>query len=124
RKSGNQRLAFAGFHLGNFALVQDHAADELDVEMTLTERALGRFAEGGKGSNQKVIERSAFRGLLLELFGSRFQGFVGKRFQLLLQRVDRLNPRLIAADTPLIRGSKQLAGDSADHSGALLDVGR
>ena len=37
RQGSDQRLAFAGLHLGDRALVQDHAADELDVEMALPE---------------------------------------------------------------------------------------
>ena len=35
RQRGDQGLAFAGLHLGDLALVQDHAADELHVEMAL-----------------------------------------------------------------------------------------
>ena len=42
RQRRHQRLAFAGLHLRDAALVQDHAADELDVEMPLPERALRR----------------------------------------------------------------------------------
>src|SRR5207244_11266172 len=44
RQRRDQRLAFAGLHLRDPSLVQDHAADELYVEMPLTERALGRLA--------------------------------------------------------------------------------
>ena len=35
RKRRHQRLAFAGLHLRDAALVQDHAADELNVEVPL-----------------------------------------------------------------------------------------
>src|ERR1043165_6492053 len=35
RKRRDQRLAFAGLHLGDLAFVQDHAADQLHVEMAL-----------------------------------------------------------------------------------------
>ena len=35
RKRCHQRLAFAGLHLGDVALVQHHAADQLHVEMAL-----------------------------------------------------------------------------------------
>jgi hypothetical protein len=44
RQRGDQRLAFAGLHLGDLALMQDHAAHQLHVEMALAERALRRLA--------------------------------------------------------------------------------
>ena len=52
---GDQRLAFAGLHLGNPALVQHHAADELDVEVALAERALAGLAHGGESRHQNVV---------------------------------------------------------------------
>ena len=66
RQRRDQRLAFAGLHLGDPAFVQDHAADQLHVEMALAERALGGFAHGGEGRHQNVVERLAFGELLLE----------------------------------------------------------
>ena len=115
RQRGDQGLAFAGLHLGDLALVQDHAADQLHVEMALAERALGRLAHGGEGRHQDVVERGAVGDLLLELGGARLERLVGERLQLLLQRVDRGDPRLIAANPPLIGGAEQLAGNGADH---------
>ena len=102
--------------------MQDHAADELDVEMTLAQRALRRFADGREGRNQNVIERDAFRDLLLELVGPGFQRIVRKAFQFLFERVDLADPGQIAADTPLIGGSKQLAGNGADHAGGAPNL--
>ena len=67
----DQRLAFAGLHLGDLALVQDHAADELHVEVALAERALGRLAHGGEGGHEDVVERGAFVDLLAEFGGAR-----------------------------------------------------
>ena len=60
-KRRDQRLAFAGLHLGDLAFVQDHAADQLHVEMALAERALGGLAHGGEGGNQNVVERQCLR---------------------------------------------------------------
>ena len=40
RQRRHQRLAFAGAHLGDLALVQRHAADELHVEVAHLQRAL------------------------------------------------------------------------------------
>ena len=58
---GDQRLAFAGLHFGDFALVQHHAADQLHVEMAHIEHAAPGFADHGEGFDQQVVERCALR---------------------------------------------------------------
>ncbi len=73
RERGDQRLAFAGLHLGDLALVQDHAALELDVEVALAERPLGALAHRGEGLGQQVVERFALLQALAELDGLAFQ---------------------------------------------------
>ena len=67
RERRDQRLALAGLHLGDAALVQDHAADELHVEVPLADRALGRLAHGRERRHQDVVERRAVGELLLEV---------------------------------------------------------
>ncbi len=118
RQRGDQRLAFAGLHLGDLAFVQDHAADELNVEVALAERPLGGFAHGGEGRHQQVVELGAVGDLLLEVLGAGLEGLVGERRDLLLQGVDLIDPRLIAANPPVIGRAEQLAGNGADHTGA------
>ncbi len=120
RKRGDERLAFAGLHLGNLAFVEDHSADQLDVEMPLPERALGSFPNGRKGRDQDVVERGAFGHLLLEFFGARPERVVRQRLELFFEFVDLVHPRLIAADPPVVGGTEQLAGDGADHPWKLL----
>ncbi len=127
RQRRDQGLAFAGLHLGDLALVQDHAADELHVEMALAEGALGGLAHGGEGRHQEVVELGAVGDLLLEFVGAGAQRLVGELLDLRLQGVDGVDARLIAADAPVVGGTEQLAGDSADHrellnflAGALL----
>ena len=66
RQGRDEGLAFAGPHLGDRALVQHHAADELDVEMPLAEGALGRLAHRGEGRHEDVVEALAGRELRLE----------------------------------------------------------
>ena len=73
RQRRDQRLALAGLHLGDAAFVQDHAADQLHVEVPLTDRPLGRLAYGGEGRHQQVVERCALGELLLERVGARAQ---------------------------------------------------
>ena len=122
RKSGDQRLAFAGLHFRDLALVQHHAADELDVEVALTERALGSFPHGGEGRHQNVVKRGAFTKLLFEFVGASAQFLVGKFLQFRFQRIDGVDARPIGADAAVIRGTEQLAGDSADHRFIFLPI--
>ena len=49
RQGGDQRLAFAGLHLGDLALVQHDAADELHVEMPHFQHAPAGLAHHGEG---------------------------------------------------------------------------
>ena len=61
RQRRHQRLALAGAHLGDLAVVQHHAADQLHVEMAHAERALARFAHHREGFRQQLVERLAAR---------------------------------------------------------------
>ena len=97
--------------------MQDHAADELDVEMALAERALGGFAAGGESRYQDIVERLAVLELLLELGGARTQRLVGELFQLLFQRVDLRDARLVGLDAALVGRAENLAGERANHAG-------
>ncbi len=116
---GNQGLAFAGLHLGDVALVQHHAADQLDVEMALAERALGGLADGGEGRHQEIVERLALGDLRLELGGPGLQRLVRQRRDLRLQGVDGADPGLITLDPPVVGGAEELAGERADHAEIL-----
>ena len=120
RKRRHQRLAFAGLHLGDVALVQHHAADQLHVEMALAERALGRLAHRGEGRNQDVVERLALGELLAELGGARLQRLVRQGGDLGLERVDGVDAGLVSLDPPVIGGTEKLAGERADHAKFLF----
>jgi len=76
RKRCDQRLAFAGLHLGDVALMQHHAADQLHIEMALAKRALGGLAHGGECRHQDVVERLARGQVFAELLGARLQRLV------------------------------------------------
>ncbi len=73
RQGGDQRLAFTGLHFGDLALVQDHAADQLHVEMAHVEDAAAGFADHGEGFDQEVVERGALGDSFFE-----FNGFGGQ----------------------------------------------
>ena len=55
----DERLAFAGAHLGDLALVQHHAADQLHVEVPQAQRAARGLADDGERLGQHVVERLA-----------------------------------------------------------------
>jgi hypothetical protein len=120
RERRHQRLAFAGLHLGDIALVQHHAADQLDVEMPLAEGALGRLADGGEGRHQDVVERLALGELLAEFAGARFQRLVRQLRDLGLKRVDGVDAGLISLHPPVVGGAEKLAGERADHANSCL----
>ena len=67
RQRRDQRLAFAGAHLGDLAVVQHHAADQLHVEVAHLQRALAGLAHDGEGFGQQLVERRAVGDALLEL---------------------------------------------------------
>jgi hypothetical protein len=68
--------------------VQDHAADQLHVVVTLAEHAARRFADGRKGGLENAVERRAFGDLLAKFVGARPQCVVTERLELFLHGVD------------------------------------
>jgi len=115
RQRGDQRLAFAGFHLGDIAFVQNHAADQLHVEVPLAEGTLGRLAHGGEGRDQQVVKALSSRDLLAEFGGAGLQRFIGQRDEFRFEGVDGVDAGLVGLDTPVIGGAEKLAGERADH---------
>jgi hypothetical protein len=57
RQGRDQRLAFAGAHLADLAVVQRYAANQLNVEMAHVERAFSGFAHHCEGFGQYFFER-------------------------------------------------------------------
>src|SRR5690348_3308210 len=117
-KRGDERLAFAGLHFGNFAFVQDHAADELDVEMAHAEFAAASFANEGEGRDEygleRVLEPHAIIGVLevgafefggdlgLQLGSLDAEIFVGEPLHFGLEGVDGGDERLELFDVALV----------------------
>ena len=61
----HQRLALAGLHLADLALVQHHAADQLHVEVPHLHRAPPRLAHHGERLGQYLVQRLPLRRGLL-----------------------------------------------------------
>ena len=114
-KRGDQRLALAGAHLGDAAIVQHHAADELDVEGPHAEhaarppRARWRRPGTSRSSSEAPLATSA-----PELVGAGGELGVGKRLELVFHGVDRLHPRPGRLDAAIVGGTEDLAGDDAE----------
>jgi hypothetical protein len=120
RQGGDQRLAFAGLHLGDLALVQDHAALELHIEVALAERALGRLAHHGEGLDQEVVQGLALGQPLAEFRRLGTQLLVAELGKLRLECVD-LRHRLVEAfDDAIIGCAEQASGQRPQHEN--LDI--
>ena len=101
RQRRHQRLALAGAHLGDAALVQRDAADELHVEVAHPERAPRGLAHHGEGFGQKLVERLACLQALAEFVGL---GAAGPRRS---ERLDRRLRGALAARDVAAEGAQQ-----------------
>jgi len=106
RQRRRQRLALAGLHLGDRAVVQDHGADHLDVEMAQAERALGGLARQRKALVQQLVEGLAVAGALAQVVGLLAELLVGEQLELGLERVDALDPLRVALVLPGLAEAK------------------
>ena len=97
RQRGDERLAFAGDHFGDVAVVQDHAADHLHVVMPHADEAAAALAADGEGLDQDVVERFARLQPSAELDGLLPQLLIGHRLILRFQRVDRVDLAAVTA---------------------------
>ena len=59
RQRGGEGLAFAGAHLGDLAVVEHHAADQLHVEVAHAVDPLAGLADDRKGFGQQRVEALA-----------------------------------------------------------------
>ena len=99
RQRGDQRLAFAGAHFGDLAVVQRHAAHQLHVEVAHRQRALAGLAHHGKGLGQHGVQ-------LLAVGDARLAA-------------RRSCPCSASSDSAAIAGSSALI--SPDHLSVLLE---
>ena len=117
---GDQRLAFAGLHLGDLAAVEDHAADHLDVEMPHVERAAPGLADDGEGLGQQIVERLAVGQPRAEFRGLGAQLLVGELPDLRLDGVDRDHERREPFQFALVLRAYDFREESVDdHAGEL-----
>ncbi len=150
-KGGDEGFAFAGLHFGDLAGVEDHAADELDVEVTHVDGAAGGFANDGEGLGHEVVEGGFFGGVdgvanlgrarfdwvggdvdlrygvsnaLAELGGFGAELLVRERLDGGLEGVDGLDGGEEALDGAFVAGAEDLGEDFIEHGVILFRRGR
>src|SRR5262249_61924460 len=100
-----------GVHCGGEYL----PADELDVEVTLTQRTAGGLAGESEGLEEHVVERAAVGHLLLQPRSLPGEGIIGERLHLRLERVDAGDLGPGALELPLVLGPDDLLEGPLDH---------
>jgi hypothetical protein len=103
----DQRLAFAGAHFGDLPVVQDHAADQLDVEVAHAQAFAG-LANDGEGFRQQRIQRLTIGRTGLEFGRLAAQALVGQRADTCFQRVDLADNLRVLLDQPIIAAAENL----------------
>ena len=102
-KGGDERLALAGLHLGDLAIVEGSAADELDVEVAQADGAPRGLPHDGERLIAEVIERFAAGDALAEGGGSGGELVVGEGGQAAFEVSDDIDHALVALDFLVVR---------------------
>jgi hypothetical protein len=119
----HERLALARRHLGDDALVQHHAADQLHVEVTHPEGPARGFAADRKGLGQDVFDLGAVGDALAELVRLGAKRGVVEGVHGGLERVDLGHHRHHPLDVALVLGAEDPLEDRVDHRSAIIRPG-
>ena len=115
RQGRDERLAFAGLHLGDLAAVEDHAADHLDVEVAHPEDAARPLAHDGERLRQQIVELLAFREALAERARHGAERVVRERLEARLELVDLVDQRPEAFQLAVVLRADDLPHDGLQH---------
>ena len=124
-QGGDQGFAFAGLHLGDLALVQDHAADELHVVMAHAQHTARCLAHQGENFGQKAVQ--AFAAFLHFFFIPGDAGGEVRVVQLLhfgFQGIDTLHLGAEAAQIPFVLAAEYFFEKKAEHGCSSASHGR
>ena len=91
RQRCGQRFTFTGTHFCNTAVVENHAAQQLNVKVTHAEDAFTGFTHDGKGFRDQALQGFAFFQASAELSGFPFQFVVGQFFHGRFHGVDHVD---------------------------------
>ena len=114
-----QRLALAGLHLRDVAVVQRGAAHDLDVERPLVEHAPRRLPRHRERLWQQIVEALAVGEALLELGGLGAQLVVGQLLDVLGQGVHIVGDLLEALDHAAFTETEQLRQHAISPVGSM-----
>ena len=82
--------------------MENHTADQLDVEMTHPKLAARHFATDCEGLRQDIVQGLPGLEAFLELLGLIREGMIGERSQAGLQAIDLLHDRAECLDFTII----------------------
>ncbi len=120
RQGGDQGLSLAGSHFRDFTLMENHAAEELDIEMAHPQHPAGGLPHHRKGLGQQIVEGGAAGQPLLELSRLGDQGCVIEGPDLRGQGVDSRHGRGHRLEQPVIMAAKHLVQKLTQHYPILL----
>ena len=116
----DEGLALAGGHLRDLALVEHHAAHELDVEVAHAEPPAADLPHHREDLGEDLVEVGPFLELLPQLVRALAESLVRPASDLGLQRVDGGHPGPHPLDVALVLGPEDLAEDEIDHDGPIV----
>ena len=114
-QGGDQSLALACAHLGDLALVEHHAADELHVEVAHAGGAHRCLADHSEGLREELVEGLAVAVALAELVGLCPELLVAEGLHLVFKVVDDVDLGLELLELA-IRAEGQELGEKVCHS--------
>ena len=112
----HQRLAFAGAHFGDFAAMQDDAADHLDVEVTHAQHADRCFADGRESFGQKAVQRFAIGQALTEARRLAHQFIIAHRLDRRFEGGDLVDDLAQRFHITFVGRSEDRLGECAEHA--------
>jgi hypothetical protein len=96
-------------------MVQNHAADQLHVEVPHSEDPFAGLPDNGKSLGKQIVELFALGEAFAEGNGLAAQFLVGEGGELLFKGVDACNTRLHPLDVALVLASDYFFNQRIDH---------
>jgi len=115
REGGSQGFAFTRAQLGDVALMQVDAADELYIIMAHAKRALAGFAHSGECFRQKLVQALAFGETRAEFISFGAQSFCAEGFKARFKGIYRVHNSDQFSDGAFVLVTGEKAGNFLKH---------
>jgi hypothetical protein len=122
-QGAREGLALARLHLGDRAAVQDHAADELHVEVPHAHGALAGLARDGERLGQQLVEGLPVAGAFAERVDALAQLRVRLELELGLERVDARDALLVRLELLRLARAERPIQDAHAYEGSGYSAG-